>query len=142
MSRFVVDASIAVKWYLGEVHAKAARRILEADSVLLVPGLFFAEVGNALWKRARLGEFSAADVAATLEALGRVPFDVRSTRSLVPAAMQIALRLGCTVYDAIYLALAQQEDVMAVTADRRLRQAVIGSTLGRYLLWVEDIRGA
>jgi hypothetical protein len=51
-----VDASVAVKWLLPEVHSDAALRILEHHRPLLVPDLLFAEVGNVLWKRVRRRE--------------------------------------------------------------------------------------
>lgn len=61
MNSFVVDASVAVKWVVAEIHFESARRLLERDYSLLVPDFFFAEVANVFWKRVRRGEDSADD---------------------------------------------------------------------------------
>ncbi|MEK6604283.1 MAG: type II toxin-antitoxin system VapC family toxin, partial [Nitrospirota bacterium] len=56
MTRLVVDASVAVKWLVPEIHADAARRILSPNNELLAPDLIWAEVGNVIWKKWRCGE--------------------------------------------------------------------------------------
>ncbi len=43
---------------------------------------------------------------------------------LLPLALEIAIAIGHSIYDCIYLALADQEDCRVVTADRRLPNAV------------------
>ena len=60
MTKYVVDANVAVKWVLPEIHAEAASRLLSSDNSLLVPDFFFSEVGNIFWKQVRFG-------SATLE---------------------------------------------------------------------------
>ena len=54
MSSYVVDASVAIKWFFPQVYAENARRLLASDHNLLVPDLVFPEVGNILWKEVRL----------------------------------------------------------------------------------------
>ena len=76
--RVVVDASVAVKWYLEEDHAAPARRLLDGTYELIVPDLFFMEIGNVLWKRWRRGELDDDVIAETLAALDRVPCETRS----------------------------------------------------------------
>ena len=138
MSRLVVDASVAVKWYLPEIHAQAARNLLETASGFTVPGLFFAEVGNALWKRWSIGRLALDDLADTLEALNLVPFEVQPTRSLLRPGMAIAMRHRCTVYDSLYLALAVQQNTRMITADRRFYRAVAEGPLADHIAWVEE----
>ena len=134
----VVDASVAVKWYLPEVHAQAARRLLETTSELAVPGLFFAEVGNVFWQRWSRGQLAADDLAVILEALDLVPFEVQPTRSLLRPGVEIAMRHRCAVYDSVYLALAVQQNTRMITADRRFYRAVAGGPLADHILWVEE----
>ncbi len=138
MTRLVVDVSVAVKWYLPEVHADDARRLLEADLEPIVPELFFAEFGNVLWKRWRRGELAGDSVADVLEALDAIPFEVRPMRVLLPSAVEIAMDHRCTVYDGMYLALAVNEQSRMITADRRFHRAVAQGPLGRHILWVEE----
>ena len=62
MTQFVIDASVAAKWFLppaGEPLADEALRLLAgyADGRFrfVVPDLFWAECGNILWKAVRQG---------------------------------------------------------------------------------------
>jgi predicted nucleic acid-binding protein len=44
----VVDASVAVKWYLSEDHTDAAEKLLDGGFDLHAPELIFTELGNVL----------------------------------------------------------------------------------------------
>jgi hypothetical protein len=68
VSLFVVDASVAIKWFLPEIHSDAALRLLAGEHTLHAPDLIFSEFGNVLWKRFRKREISRAEVSATIEA--------------------------------------------------------------------------
>ncbi len=59
MSRYVLDASVAIKWFVPKIYSNAARQLLASDHSFLVPDFFFAEVGNVLWKRVRRGDDTA-----------------------------------------------------------------------------------
>jgi predicted nucleic acid-binding protein len=137
--RVVVDASVAVKWYLEEDHAAPARRLLDGTYELIVPDLFFMEIGNVLWKRWRRGELDDDVIAETLAALDRVPCETRSARPLLSGAMALATSLRRTVYDSLYLALAIDTGARLVTADRRFHASVAASPLAGHILWVEDL---
>ena len=137
MTRLVMDASVAIKWYLPEPHADAALRFLSDEFELVVPDLFFAEIGNVVWKRWRRHDIDARAVVDLLIALQAVPLAVRETRLLLDQAVEFGMTYGITVYDALYLAAAAAENIQLVTADRRLQNAVGGALAGR-ILWVED----
>ncbi len=139
MTTLVVDASVAVKWYLPEPHTQLASRLLEADYEFVVPDLFFPEIGNALWKRWRRGELTGATIADILEALNAVRFDIRPTRVLLPAAIEIAMEHRCSVYDSTYLALAIGEGARVLTADRKFHGAIARGRLAPRVLWIEDL---
>ncbi len=138
MSRPVVDASVAVKWLVPEVHSGAAERWLEEGEGFAAPDILYAEVGNALWKRAVRGEITAALAAAVIKALDRMPIRPFSVRNLAPAALDLACRTGRSVYDCLYLALAIATNSFLVTADRRLYDAITGGRLAGHIRWVES----
>ena len=82
-----------------------------------------AEVGNAVWKRARSGELAAQDVMdAVATAIGIISA-LYPLEGLAARAMEIALILDHPICDCFYLALAEREDVPLMTADRRLSTA-------------------
>ena len=56
--RCVVDASVGVKWVIGEENTSHAELLLEEMDRLLVPDRFYSEVANVLWKRTRRKEAS------------------------------------------------------------------------------------
>jgi predicted nucleic acid-binding protein len=139
VSRFVVDASVAVKWFLPEPHADAARRLLDGGHTLMAPDLLFPEVANILWKRVRRQEITDEEAAATVQALGALPLQVSASWPLVLLALEIACRTQRTVYDSLYLALAVHEDCAMVTADRKLYDAIQGSPMAPHIGWVEEV---
>jgi predicted nucleic acid-binding protein len=139
LSGLVVDASVGLKWYLNETHAAVARLLLNGEEQLSVPHLFFTEIGNALWKRWRRREISAEVVVATVEAIETVRLTVWADRELLWDAVAIALRRGCSVYDSLYLTLADKIDGRFVTADRRLVNTLAGTDGARRVVWIEDL---
>ncbi|MBI2359925.1 MAG: type II toxin-antitoxin system VapC family toxin [Deltaproteobacteria bacterium] len=139
MSELVVDASVAIKWFLPEIHGDAALRLLEGEYALRVPDLIFSEFGNVLWKRFRKGQISRKEAIVTTEALLALPLQVESSQSLIPAALEIACSAHRTVYDSLYLAVAIAYQCRVVTADSKLHNALKKGALSAHLLWVEDI---
>lgn len=139
MSDLVVDASVAVKWFLPEIHGEAALRLLEGQYTLRAPDLIFSEFGNVLWKRFRKGQISRKEAIVTTEALLALPLQVESSQSLIPAALEIACSAHRTVYDSLYLAVAIAHQCRVVTADSKLHNALKRGALSPHLLWVEDI---
>lgn len=139
MSDLVVDASVAIKWFLPEIHGEAALRLLEGQYALRVPDLIFSEFGNVLWKRFRKGQISSKEAIVTTEALLALPLQVESSQSLIPAALEIACSAHRTVYDSLYLAVAIAHQCRVVTADSKLHSALKKGVLSAHLLWVEDI---
>jgi len=138
----VVDASVAAKWFLPEVHSEDALRLLDKSYKLLVPDLLYSEVGNTLWKRVNKQELSQKQAAEIIEGLEELPLAAFSTRPLITVSLEIACRTGRTVYDSVYLALAAHHDCRLVTADRRFYNALRKTPLESSLLWIGDILNA
>jgi predicted nucleic acid-binding protein len=136
--RLVVDASVAAKWVLTEVDSTAARRVIE-QARLLAPELLWAELGSLLWRRHRIGELSASEARELLLSLRAFPIRTYAMFPLLPLALEIALTLGHSVYDCVYLALAGQEDCRVVTADRRFRQAVASGPLAASVIELAEL---
>jgi predicted nucleic acid-binding protein len=133
-----VDASVAIKWYLPEIHADAAIRCLDEKYNLLVPDLFLAEFGSILWKKCRIGEITHADALTIFDALGRVPISTCRLEELIMPAFELATRMDRTIYDSIYLALAVSAKCRLLTADRKFYNAVSASPYAENIHWVED----
>ena len=143
MTRFVVDASVAVKWYLPEEHSDCAARWCRSGAVLEAPDLLHGEIGNVLWKRVRRRELTREQAGEIIAALSLMPIEIYPSRQLAAAALQIACEINLTVYDCLYLAMAMLTGSRLVTADRRLfESAHAAAPLKDQVLWVGDIREA
>jgi predicted nucleic acid-binding protein len=90
VSLFVVDASVAINWFLPEVHSDAALRLFAQQHTLHAPDLIFSEFGNVLWKPFRKNEISKTEARATLEDLLALHLQVQPSRLLIPLALEIA----------------------------------------------------
>ncbi|MFM6402358.1 type II toxin-antitoxin system VapC family toxin, partial [Planktothrix sp.] len=103
MSKFVVDANVAIKWVLPEIHSEIAQRLLDDTYELLVPDFFFSEIGNILWKRVRRGETTLELAQTDLTVLMTGDLQIYPSQSLMPTALEIAVRVDQAVYDCVYL---------------------------------------
>lgn len=140
MSGYVVDASVALKWYLPEPHSERARRLRDNSAGFDAPDLLYAEVGSALWKRVRRAEITSGEAAEIAAALSRMPIDAHPARLLGSAALQIACATGLTVYDSLYAATALLTERPLVTADRRFHEvARRAKPLRDRVLWIGDL---
>jgi predicted nucleic acid-binding protein len=143
VNRFVVDASVAVKWYLPEEHGECAARLCRSSMVLEAPDLLYSEIGSVLWKRVRRRELTREQAGEIIAALSLMQIEVYPSRLLAAAAVQIACEANLTVYDSLYLATAMLTGSRLVTADRRVYETARGAApLKDSILWVADIPGA
>jgi predicted nucleic acid-binding protein len=139
LDRAVVDASVVIKWFVPEIHADAARRLLQEGVTLLAPDLIWAEVANALWRKWRNDELAAKAVEGILADFRRFPLHIRSSEALYDVAWPAAHGSGRTFYDSLYLALAMSDGSPLVTADLRFFHAVKDTRWGRHCLWIENL---
>ena len=131
MNLYVPDASVAAKWFLPESQeglVREARRVLEGYAEgsigLLVPDLFWAEIGTICWKAVRVGRMSRSSAEEALANLTKQGFRTSSCAPLLEDAFAIASDFKRTVHDAIYVALAVATNRVLITADERLANAL------------------
>ena len=139
MTRYVVDASVGIKWFLPEIHSEAAGRLPFLKASLHVPAFFHLELGNVLSKKIRRDELAPEEAEAILKELQRVPLQKHSNERLMNPAFALALETRRSLYDCLYLALAEAIDGQVVTADKKLYSSLAASRYGTRMLWVEDL---
>ena len=123
----VVDASVALKWFVEEEGSQAARGLFEGRSPLEAPELLIAEVCNAGWRLALSGALPWAQFDAMTKEVGGLIDRIWSLAPLARRAGAIARRLRHPVYDCFYLALAEGRGTQLITADRRLLERLAAS---------------
>ncbi len=114
---WVIDASVAAKWFFEEELTDKASAIIQSNRPLIAPDLIFAEVCNVAWKRVRQQEISRAHAVAVASALPGMFSLITPSAEILDDALELALKLDQPVYDCLYLSLAKARDVPLVTAD-------------------------
>lgn len=128
---YVVDACIAVQWFMEEDNSEASVKLLNHYRVglcrLAVPDwLFFLEVGFALAKKGYPEEV----VAKILETLCRYQMEpVKMTWDLLAKANAIAFGYQTSIYEGTYLAVAEEKGFPVVTADKELLRRFKGHSI-------------
>ncbi len=133
----VVDASVAFKWVVGaEVHEEQARALL-ADSLrsgtpLVCPPHLFGEVANGLYQRARTNDprrhLTQDQVLIAIQRLVSSPLQPVAPPALYREAFRLARQYALpSLYDALYVVLAQLLGAELWTADQRLLTALSGT---------------
>jgi predicted nucleic acid-binding protein len=135
---FVIDTSVAIKWYLPEIYQAEAQRFLALAHDRHAPDFAHAELGSALLKKVRRREITEDECRRYMVKLAVLPLFSHDSLSLRPTALEIALQVGGSFYDGVFLALAFQLGGRLVTADDKFYRKVKGTILDPWMLWVAD----
>jgi predicted nucleic acid-binding protein len=119
----IIDASVAVKWFIPEVDSDRAIALV-GDRRLRAPPLLLTEVGNVIWKKLRRGDLTErfdllarhAELQELVEIVGG------RDAELATRALELSLMLDHAIYDCVYLALAEADEELLVTADAGFRR--------------------
>jgi len=140
VNSIVLDASVAAKWFLpahDEPLASEARHLFSRFSAeqveLLVPDIFWAELGNVLWKAIRQGRCTKSKAQAALGLLADLELASVPSMDLLELGFEIALTFGRSVYDGLYVSLAVASKATLVTADERMANALAAHFPVRWL---------
>lgn len=121
----VVDASIVVKWFAQEPDSPAALRLrdqhISGEILLIAPELIFLEVLNAL--RYKKGNDARA-LAEANDLLWQTQIHIEKTnQQTIEKAVFAAIKYNLTIYDALYVVMAQLHGIPLITADAALSKA-------------------
>ena len=130
MKEFVLDTSVALKWFseFGESDLHRALQLreglLNGSVFLTVPELLFYEIANALRHNPR---FSSKDVEGAIDSVLDMGLDVRTMeQETLAEAIRIAFKYNSTVYDTYFLALSIREGKPLITADYKFTEKLKG----------------
>jgi len=129
LNRFVLDASIALAWFLDKpvpAYAVQVRQDLIAGMRAVVPALWHLEMANGLAVAERRKILSSADVIqglANIEKFKGQAVDTITDIVSVRQALVTARRFQLSAYDSVYLDLARDEALPLATLDKSLRSA-------------------
>ena len=117
----VLDASVIVKEFSNEIDTDKTIRLIKShinnEISIIVPELLFIEVLNAF-------RFKNKDIEAIKKInsdLEGFQFEVQKiTKSLLDKSIEISINNNLTIYDSIYVALAQFNGCPLITSDKAL----------------------
>ena len=123
---FVIDTSVVLAWCLDDESSDVAEAAIErlfAEGGI-APGHWPIEIANALRSAERRGRLDRDEVHALRPRLTGLPVEIVPVElSTALGAIDIAPRYDLSVYDAVYLELADYRGIGLATVDDRLARA-------------------
>lgn len=120
----IIDASIIAKWLLPDEYDFRADIIKKAftdrEIAIAVPTLIFYEINNLLKSAALSKRISVKDSADFYEYFLNLNLTIHWSRELLKNALQKALNINISSYDASYVVLAESLQIPFFTADEKL----------------------
>jgi len=117
----VIDASVMVKWFLNEENSNEAislkKSFLKGELTLIAPDLIISEVLNSL----RYNKQKEKELIFANKMLWRLSLKlVRANDEIMSKTIENSLKYGITIYDSLYVSLAQIHGTFLITADKEL----------------------
>lgn len=123
MKAFVVDTSVAIKWftYTNETDIFQAKKFLfdvqGGKIIVLAPAIFLAELANVFLLSKKL---TALQTKTAIEIIGNSRIAIAAiNKEIIISAVILAEKHEITVYDAIFLSLAKQWNCPLISADQK-----------------------
>jgi len=133
VSDLVLDASLALQWFLeDEADREYSLSVLAnlREKRVLVPILWFYEVGNGLLMAHRRKRITLHQVDGFLSRLQALPIEsAEQEPAEVLKLPALAQAHGLRNYDAAYLALAKRFSLPLATTDSALRKAAASAAV-------------
>lgn len=133
---FVLDSSITLSWYFQDQSTPVTLGLLNevAARGAVAPALWRLEVANGFQSALRRGKVDEAYRNVSLKDLSRLPvaIDQETDLHLWTRTVVLSDRFRLTIYDAVFLELAQRRKLPLASLDQALRSA--GHSLGILLL--------
>ncbi len=117
---YVVDATVAVKWFVNEPLRSVALRLIDSRLALHAPELILMQMSEIARLKLQRDEVTLEQMQ---EALHRAPafFErLHPVQDLHERALQLSLKLDRPIASCFYLACAETLKAALVTADRDL----------------------
>lgn len=123
MPSFVVDTSVVVKWFnqKDELQVDKALQIFDGLTEhrlnIIVPDLIIIELLNVFLKSKTL---TVDKIKEDISDFLSLPLIIKQpTQSVLELAIEIANRHKLTIYDALFIALAQVENCQLISDDKK-----------------------
>lgn len=133
MKNSVIDASVAIKWFIWEEGTEEAQQILDELNFFWVPDLFLIEIDAILTKKVRKGELKIADAFQKRRVFRQLPYKLILFEEIAEFTFRLSTEFPITLYDATYLAAAVDHEAIFYTADKRLVNGMSNTPFAEYM---------
>lgn len=142
MKGIVVDASVVLKWYLddekyGQKALYLLTKYISNELDILAPSLLEYEVINGLIIAQKRGRIKEEMIHTAVDGFINLGIRLKNLHSFYTRTLHYCKVYNRSVYDASYLAVAEEESMPLVTADEGLYNAVKKDL--KWVKWLEDI---
>ena len=124
----VVDTSALIRLFipdgpLPDGFEDFLRGVERGLNSAIAPELLMAESANVLNKKRKSAELTAIEGERLLTSIIELPIRLFPHRPLIPRAFELAMECNLSVYDTLYLALAENRGAIVFTADLKLQKS-------------------
>ncbi len=141
MNRIVIDASVALKWYLDDENlgTKAINILthyISNEINLIAPSLIEYEVMNGLKIAQKRGRIDKKSLQSGIEGFFNLEISLFNASHFSDKVLDVVNSYDISSYDASYIALAENEKSSFVTADKVLYNKVRKKL--KYVKWLGE----
>jgi len=146
MKSLVVDASVCLKWIFDdEENREQALRLLRLyinDEIALVaPDLWVYEVTNGIKSALLSRRVSYNKAKSLLKFLMTVKPNLFSMQQVMASCLANSYKFRISIYDSCYLTLAEENDTVLISGDKKLVMSINNPHLARFLVDTENLIG-
>lgn len=125
MNSVVIDASVALKWFLKKEKDRDKARLLlrqfaDGKIKFIVPSLWLYEIANAFKSNIYQKMISKVTAKRYLRQVKDLDIVSVDFEPIVDTAFNLSVKLGISVYDAAYISLSKSQNLPFYTADQKL----------------------
>jgi len=129
----VIDACVAIKWFLPEESQEKASAIFNRFNRFIAPDLFFIEIDSIITKKIRQKLVEPKDAHKIYDEIRNIPFIIIPYKMISKMAFDLSSTLPITQYDACYLSVAIEHNQKVYTADRKFFNGLRNTPFKNYV---------
>lgn len=134
MDKVILDTSVVVKWFVDESDSDKAQDIIrkqkKKEIQIILPDIVLLELINALYYSEK---YSQENITKAIEVMSKLKIVYKSlNNSLLLNVSSLVIRNKIQSYDALFIALAEQEKCPLITTDHKHHRKEISKMI-RYL---------
>lgn len=139
MSRYVIDASFAIKWVLPEKGSDKALSILDELQRFFIPDLFLIESDSIITKKVRRKELDISDAPDLRRMVRKFPYISIPYKDISKFSFELSSTFFISHYDACYLAVTIEYNGILYTADLRMYNGLQSTPFSNYVKSIEEL---